>query len=169
MPTARAARRQGPLTALEGAEPALAIGDVAVRHVRLTPDGLAPYLADAHGGFVPWSAVRTLAVEPPSTWWPSPALGDSIGPLLEGVLGGGFSDMEQTPTFPVGIVTTAGDRLEWHATQHYLSGYRRSDARAATRLAEYLVAHPEARVLLGRPTELLERISLLLRGRPRIT
>lgn len=166
MHTARVARRQGPLTALEGDEPALAIGDVAVRSVRLTTEGIARYLGDARAESVPWTRVRALSVQPPRTWWPHPAIGDSIGPILEGLLGGGLGEPGETPTFPVVVETTDGDRLEWRATQHYLSGYRRSDARAATRLAEYLVERADARVLLARPAELIDRIAALVRRRP---
>lgn len=167
MHTARATRRQGPLTALEGSAPALAIGDVAVRNLRLTTDGIARHLGDAQAAFMPWTRVRSVIVQPPTTRWPHPAIGDSIGPILEGLLGGGvLTEGERTPTFPVVIETIDGDRIEWAATQHYLSGYRRADARAATRLAEYLVAHPDARVLLAQPAELLDRIALLLRRPP---
>jgi len=169
MPSARVTRRQGPLTALEGEESALAIGDVAARHVRLTPEGLTAFLADSSAAYVPWAQVRALVVEPPTTWWPYPALGDSIAPLLEGLLGGGasFAEPTETPTFPVRITTDSGD-IEWGVTPHHLSGYRRADARATTRLAEYLVDRPEARVLLSRPAELLDRISALVRVRPPI-
>ncbi|MEV5069871.1 hypothetical protein MRBLMI12_001453 [Microbacterium sp. LMI12-1-1.1] len=164
--TTRVTRRRGPLTALEGPEAALAIGDAAARHVRLTPGGLAPWLGDSPGGFMPWDAVRLLTVQPPTTLWPHPAIGDSVGPLLEGLLSGGGSFVEgaETPTFPV-RVGTAGADIEWGVTQHYLSGYRRAEARATTRLAEYLTDRPEARVLLARPAELLDRIATLVRVR----
>jgi hypothetical protein len=167
MPTTRATRRLGVLTALEGEAPAVAVGDAAVRHVRLTVEGLAPHLADAPTGFVPWGQVRNLSIEAPTTWWPYPALGDSIGPILEGLLGGGsMPDAAGTPTFAVRLTSAEGDRVEWRATQHYLSGYRRGDARAALRLGEYLVARPESRVLLSRPAELLDRVSTLVRRGP---
>ncbi|GAA5196243.1 hypothetical protein [Microbacterium jejuense] len=168
MPTTRATRRLGLLTALEGEAPALAIGDAAARHVRLTTAGLAPHLADSPAGFVPWTRVRALTVDAPTTWWPHPAIGDSIGPVLEGLLGGGGGvlDANETPTFAVGVTTDDGESVEWRATQHYLSGYRRGDARAALRLGEYLVAHPESRVLLARPAELLDRVSALVRRGP---
>ncbi|WP_347977058.1 hypothetical protein [Microbacterium sp. ProA8] len=165
--TTRVTRRRGPLTALEGVEPALAIGDAAARHVRLTPDGLAPWLGESPAGFVPWGEVRLLVVEPPTTWWPHPVIGDSVGPLLEGLLSGGGSFVEgtETPTFPVRVATDGGG-TEWGVTQHYLSGYRRAEARATTRLAEYLTDRPEARLLLARPAELLDRIATLIRVRP---
>jgi hypothetical protein len=167
--TTRITRRRGPLTALEGTEPALAIGDAAARHVRLTPDGLAPWLGESPAGFVPWREVRLLVVEPPTTWWPHPMIGDSVGPLLEGLLSGGGSFVEgtETPTFPVRVATDGGG-TEWGVTQHYLSGYRRAEARATTRLAEYLTDRPEARLLLARPAELLDRIATLIRVRPPI-
>ena len=170
MPAAmRVTRRRGPLTALEGAEPALAIGDAAARHVRLTPDGLALWLGDSPAGFIPWRDVRLLVVEPPTTRWPHPMIGDAVGPLLEGLLSGGGSFVEgtETPTFAV-RVTTDGDVIQWGVTQHHLSGYRRAEARATTRLAEYLIDRPDARVLLARPAELLDRIATLVRVRPPI-
>jgi len=168
MPTMRVTRRLGLLTALEGDRAALAVGDAAARHVRLTTEGLAPHLADAPAGFVPWTRVHGLAIEAPTTWWPYPALGDTVGPILEGLLGGGGSmlDASETPTFAVRLTTADGDRVEWRATQHHLSGYRRGDARAALRLGEYLVAHPESRLLLARPAELLDRVSALVRRGP---
>jgi len=167
MTTTRATRRLGLLTALEGDAASLAVGDAAARHVRLTTAGLAPHLAEAPTGFVPWTRVRSLAIEAPTTWWPYPALGDSIGPILEGLLGGGsMLDASETPTFAVRLTTEDGDRVEWRATQHYLSGYRRGDARAALRLGEYLVARPESRLLLARPAELLDRVSTLVRRGP---
>ena len=170
MQSARATRRRGPLTAIEGATPALAIGDAAVRHVRLTPDGVGLWLGETARELVPWSGVEAIVVEPPTTWWPHPAVGDSVGPILEGLLGGGAAEtLETTPTFPVRIAAVGRDIQEWPITQHYLSGYRPRDARATTRLVDYLVEQPEARVLLARPAELLERVSALVRARPRIT
>jgi hypothetical protein len=169
MQATRATRRRGPLTALDGAAPALAIGDTAVRHVRLTQDGLSVWLGDATGDFVPWTSVQAVVVEPPTTWWPHPAVGDSVGPILEGLLGGGTSEtLETTPTFPVRVAAEGRDILEWRVTQHYLSGYRPRDARATTRLVDYLLDRPDSRVLLSRPTELLDRVAALIRVRPRI-
>ena len=167
MSSTRATRRRGPLTALEGDDPAVAIGDVTARHVRLTPAGLAPWLGNSPAGFVPWVAVRAITVEPPTTRWPHPAIGDSVGPLLDGLLGGGVSMVEpgETPTFPVRVRTEADD-LEWRVTQHYLSGYLRREARATTELVAFLADRAEARVLLGRPADLLDRVSALLRSRP---
>lgn len=169
MDTARVTRRRGPLSALEGAAPALAIGDAAVRHVRLTPDGLARHLADRVSQFVPWGEVHAVTVEPPSTWFPYPALGDTAAAVLGGALGGlELGEASETPTFPVAVMTLDGRRHEWRATQHYLSGYRRADAQATTRLVEYLVARGEARLLLARPAELIDRITALTRPAPRI-
>lgn len=161
-------RRQGPLSALGGALPALAIGDAEVRHVRLRPDGLTLHLGDSPGGFVPWADIREIAVDPPTTWWPHPAVGDTFWPAVEGLLGGGAAtdSIPETPTFPVRITTSGFDVVEWPVTTHYLSGYRRRDAKATVRLVEYLVGRPEARVLLAQPTELLDRISSILRTVP---
>ena len=57
--------------------------------------------------------------------------------------------MTETPTFPVHVRTADGAQLEWSATTHYLSGYRRKDAAMSARLVDHLVAHPEARGLLA--------------------
>ena len=169
MPTVRATRRRGPLTALEGAGPAVAIGDAAARHVRLTPDGLARHVGELQSQFVPWTQVHSVVVTPPATWWPYPAIADLAASLLGGVAGGlELGDGAETPTFVVVIATMDGERLPWRATQHYLSGYRRADAQATTRLVEYLSARAEARLLLGRPAELIDRISALTRLAPRI-
>ena len=169
MPTTRAVRRRGPLTALAGAEPALAIGDAAARHVRLTPEGLARHIGDARSQFLPWAQVHSVTAAPPATWWPYPAISDMLAALLGGVAGGlETGEAAETPTFLVVITTIDGDRLEWRATQHYLSGYRRGDAQATTRLVEYLSARGEARLLLARPAELIDRISALTRIGPQI-
>ncbi|MDW4572149.1 hypothetical protein R8Z57_05075 [Microbacterium sp. M3] len=167
MPTVRATRRRGPMTALEGDAPALAIGDTAVRHVRLTPDGLTRWLGDRHGEIVRWDGVRAVTLEPSTTRWLHPAMVDWAGPMLEGLLGGGLTDHpEAAPTFPVRIAGNDGAVVEWNVTQHYLSGYRPREVRATASLLEYLVARAEARVLLNRPAELLDRISALVRTRP---
>jgi hypothetical protein len=170
MDSLRITRRRGPLSALEGATAAaLAIGDAAARHVRLTPDGLARHIGPTASEFVPWSRVHTVTVDPPSTWFPYPALGDTAAALLGGALGGmELSEAAETPTFLVRIATIDGERDEWRATQHHLSGYRRADAQATARLVEYLAARGEARVLLGRPGELIDRIAALTRAAPRI-
>lgn len=157
--------RVGPLTAIAGSDPALAVGDPAVRHVRLTPRGIAPYLADAPSGFVPWAEIDELQLRVPTTWFPSPALADSIGPLLNGLLTGflvgAAEHPTETPTFDVHITTTDGGLLEWPVTPHYIAGYRRADAATATRLSEHLVTHPEARILLAQPVALLERLDAI--------
>ncbi|MEV4686346.1 hypothetical protein [Microbacterium sp. LWH3-1.2] len=169
MDTARVTRRRGPLSALEGPSPAIAIGDVAARHVRLMPDGLARHIGERASEFVMWAQVHTVTVDPPSTRFPYPALGDTAVALLGGSLGGlEMGETAETPTFVVAVATLDGERREWRATQHYLSGYRRADAQATTRLVEYLVARGEARLLLGRPAELLDRVAALLRPAPRI-
>ncbi len=170
MESETAGRRHGPLTAVEGTAPALAIGDVDVHHVRLAPDGIALHLGATRRDFVAWDTVRDLTVEPPHSWWPHPAMGDTFWPALEGILGGGAAadTVPETPTYPVRITTGEFETLEWDVTTHYLSGYRRRDAHATTRLAEYLIAHPDARVLLAQPDALLDRITSLLRTVPPI-
>jgi|GEM_PF-2291488 len=169
MPTTRVTRRRGPLTALEGTEPAVAVGDASARHVRLTPEGLARHVGEPRSQFVPWARVHTVTVTPPASWWPYPAISDLAAALLGGVAGGlEVGEAAETPTFTVTITTTDGERLEWRATQHYLSGYRRPDAQATTRLMEYLAARGEARMLLARPAELIDRISALTRIGPQI-
>lgn len=169
MPTTRATRRRGPLTALEGAEPFLAIGDTAARHVRLSPEGLSRHIGEPRSQFVPWTQVHAVAVEPPGSWWPYPAISDMAAALLGGVAGGlETGDAAETPTFLVVITTLEGERLGWRATQHYLSGYRRRDAQATTRLVEYLAARSEARMLLARPAELIDRVSALTRIGPQV-
>lgn len=163
-------RRRGPLTALEGERPALAIGDTAARHVRLSSEGVSLWLGKAMTDALRWGSVQAVVVDPPTTWWPHPALGDSVWPILEGLLGGGASEtLETTPTFPVRMAVEGRDILEWRATQHYLTGYRPRDARATTRLVDYLVERPESRALLSRPTVMLDRIAMLVRARSRIT
>jgi hypothetical protein len=167
MDTVRITRRRGPLSALEGATASLAIGDAAARHVRLTPEGLARHIGPTVAEFVPWAQVHAVTVEPPSTWFPYPALGDTAAALLGGAFGGiDMGEAAETPTFTVRIATIDGEQREWRATQHYLSGYRRADAQATSRLVEYLAARGEARVLLARPAELIDRISALTRIGP---
>ncbi|GLJ95213.1 hypothetical protein GCM10017591_12750 [Microbacterium dextranolyticum] len=158
-----AVRRVGVLTALadEGDGAAVALGDVAAHHVRLRSDGLVPAFGAAPSGFVPWRQVRELDADIPATWVPAPAVMDVVGPLLEGVFGGSGS-IAETPTFPVRIVADDGARLEWRATPHYLSGYRRRDAAVAARLLAHLVARADARILLSRPHEMLGRLAQIL-------
>ncbi len=159
-------RRVGVLTALDDElGPAIALGDVAARHVRLRPDGLQPALGAAPSGFVPWTEVRAITAKVPTTWWPHPALGDTVVPLVEGIFGGSTGDIAETPTFPVRLTTTDGAHLEWAATPHYLSGYRRRDAEMASRFLDHLVARSDARVLLARPDDLLARLSDIVRRR----
>jgi len=159
-------RRVGVLTALdEGDGAAVALGDAAARHVRLRSDGLQAALGDAPSGFVPWTRVSAIAADVPTTWWPYPAMGDAVVPLLEGIFGGATGDIAETPTFSVRVTTTDGARLDWVATPHYRSGYRRRDAAAATRLLEHLLARPDARVLLARPDDLLARLGEILHRR----
>lgn len=107
----RALRRVGLLSAVpesDGVDAAVAIGDVAARHVRLTPAGITPYLADAPAGFVPWNEVAGVDVEPPVTWWPHPVLGDTIPAMLEGLFGGGAVEAVETPSFPVRVAVREG-------------------------------------------------------------
>ncbi|WP_315552078.1 hypothetical protein [Microbacterium aurum] len=166
MPSAAVTRRVGPLAAVEGERPALAVGDVDVHHVRLSVAGLTPHLAEAPSGFVPWGDVHEIRLDVPTTWWPHPALGDSVGPVIEGLFGGAAIEVTETPTFPVHVRTADGAQLEWSATTHYLSGYRRKDAAMSARLVDHLVAHPEARGLLAQPVALLDRLAHVLRQPP---
>lgn len=163
MPPTRALRREGLLTALDADEPGLAIGDAAVRHVRLTTRGATAFLGDDPGAFAPWSQIRAIVIDPPTTWAPNPALVDSIGPVIEGLFGGIAGPVEETPTFEVRIDGPHGEAREWRATLHYLSGYRKKDARFASRLLDTLVDRPETRALLGHPAELLERLGKVVR------
>lgn len=158
MPT-RPRRRTGALSAVGGTEPALALGDVAARHVRMTVTGVQPFLGDAPSGFVPWAQVRSIEFAPPTTGWISPVVVDTVAPLLVGIFGGGAAaDVEETPVFTVRVVG-ADDAWEWPATLHHLSGYRRRDADTARRVIDRLVDSADARALLRRPTDLLERIA----------
>jgi len=166
MPSAAVTRRVGPLAAVEGEQPALAVGDVDVHHVRLSVAGLTPHLAEAPAGFVPWADVREIRLEVPTTWWPHPALGDTVVPMIEGLLGGSDMTVAETPTFPVHVRTADGAQLEWPATTHYLSGYRRKDAAMSARLLDHLVAHPGTRVLLAQPVALLDRLAHVPRQPP---
>lgn len=157
-------RRIGALTALDdGDGPAIALGDAAARHVRLRPDGLQPAFGDAPSGFVPWAQVRAVTAEVPTTWWPHPALGDTLVPVIEGIFGGSSGEISETPTFAVRVTTSDGALVEWRATPHYLSGYRRRDATLATRLVDQLLARSDMRVLLARPDDLLDRLGAIVR------
>ena len=78
----------------------------------------------------------------------------------------GSIEVTETPTFPVHVRTADGAQLEWSATTHYLSGYRRKDAAMSARLVDHLVAHPEARGLLAQPVALLDRLAHVLRQPP---
>lgn len=158
-------RREGLLTALEGDLPALAIGDTAVRHIRLEAHGVTYALGDSPTSFTPWADVRRIVIEPSTTWFPNPAIADSVMPVLEGLLGGG-GGVEEAPTFPVRITSAGGEKREWRVTSHYIAGYRRRDAQAATRFVDYLVEHPHARVLLANPAELLDRFAAIARAAP---
>lgn len=169
MPAPVAVRQEGPLVALDAEEPALALGDAAARHVRLSARGLTAFRGGVPGAFVPWRQVRALSSEIPTTRWPNPAVADWIVPVVEGFLGG-VGEVAETPTFPVHIVTTQGDMHEWPATVHYLAGYRRRDAAAANRLIDHLLAQPPSRALLAHPADLLDRLGRVLRfDRRRVT
>lgn len=156
-------RRHRPLTAVEGAQPALALGDVAARHARLTVDGVVRHVGESAVAEVPWSDVIALEAVLTTTRWPHPAIPDVAIPVLIGLLGDGGSASEAAP-LRLELATAAGGE-SWTLESHYVSGYRRADARATTRLLEHLVAVPESRVLLARPGDLLDRISSLLRPR----
>lgn len=164
---ASAARRIGVLTALEGGDGgAVAVGDPAAHHVRLRPDGLRSVFGSGAAGAsapVPWDRVRAVAVDLPTTWWPHPAIGDTVLPVIEGILGGSSGGITETPTFPVRVTVDDGSLIEWRATPHYLSGYRRRDVVLASRFLEHLVARSDARVLLARPDDLLARLGEILR------
>ncbi|WP_431804477.1 hypothetical protein [Microbacterium sp. bgisy203] len=163
MPPTRALRREGLLTALDADEPGLAIGDAAARHVRLTTRGATAYVGDDPGAFAPWSQIRAIVIDPPTTWAPNPALVDSIGPIVEGLFGGIGGIVEETPTFEVRVEGIDGEPRVWRATLHYLSGYRKKDARFASRLIDALVGRPETRALLAHPAELLDRLGKVVR------
>ena len=62
------------------------------------------------------------------------------------------------------VVTTSGESLTWGLSPHYLSGYRRKDARIVVLLVEHLVEHPGSRGLLAHPDELIGRVSAILRA-----
>lgn len=156
-------RRHGPLTALEGGRPALALGDVAARHARLSAHGVARHLGESAVAEVPWSDVIAVEAVLTTTRWPHPAIPDVVIPVIIGLLGDGGSASEASP-LRLDLATTGGGE-SWTLESHYVSGYRRADARATTRLLEHLTAVPESRVLLANPGELLDRISTLLRPR----
>lgn len=155
-------RRVGPLSAVSAPEPALALGDTAVHHVRLGTLGVTLHGGDAPSSFVPWAGIREIQADTPTTWWPHPGVGDTVVAIIEGLLGGSASEASETPTFAVRVLIADGETLEWRATTHYLSGYRRRDAALAAGLLDHLVSRADARVLLARPTALLERVDQIL-------
>ncbi len=161
MASSASSRRVGPLSALRDSEPALALGDTAVRHLRFTRAGVAPYLGAAPGGFTPWSDVDAIDLDIPTTWWPSPAVGDAIAPVVAGLLSGGGEEPTEVPTFPVRISTLGGGVLAYRITPHYLSGYRKKDALVSARAVTLLVARPDVRTLLADPSALLARLAHL--------
>lgn len=161
MVSSASAPRLGPLAAAPGDEPALALGDVAVHHLRFTPDGVVPHLADAPAGFVPWADIREITLDIPTTWWPDPRLGDTVVPLVVGLLGGGIDEASAPPTFAARVGFVEGGDLDYRVTPHYLSGYRKKDAGVAARVVRLLVDRPEVRVLLADPTALLDRLARL--------
>lgn len=158
--------RHGPLTALGGATPALAVGDVDMRHLRLTPAGVAWHRAQTRRVFAPWSDVTRLSIEPPKTWWPNPVVGDWVVPVIEGVLGGGGEVREPEPYFAHVALADAEEEL-WEIDRHHISGYRRSDAAATLRLVEHFSTNPQSRALLAQPEAVIARISAILRSTPR--
>ncbi|MET0297445.1 MAG: hypothetical protein ABW024_08590 [Microbacterium sp.] len=158
--------RHGPLTALAGATPALAIGDVDMRHLRLTPAGVAWHRAETRRVFAPWTDVVRLTVDPPKTWWPNPVVGDWVVPTVEGMLGGGGEVREPEPYFAHVVLAGADEEL-WEIDRHHISGYRRQDALATGRLVEHFAATPGSRALLAQPDAVIARISAILRSAQR--
>jgi hypothetical protein len=155
-------RRLGPLTAIGGVEPALAIADVASRHVRLTAASVTRHLGETALDVVPWDDVAGLALHLPTTRWPHPLLPEHLLPILVGVLGGG-APASESPPLSVEIATAEGVR-SWALESHYTAGYRRGDAQRAVRLLDHLTSTPSSRALLSHPLELLSRLSAIARG-----
>lgn len=155
--------RHGPLTALEGTAPALAVGDVLVRHLRLTPAGVAWHAGDVRREFVPWVDVDRLSVDVPKTWMPHPLVSDWTRSIIETALGGG-ADYHHVEPYFARVAIRGGDEELWEVDRHYVSGYRRRDARAAARLVDHLGTEPSSRALLAQPSEIIARISTVLRA-----
>lgn len=153
--------RHGPLTALGGRAPALAVGDIQLRHLRLTAAGVAWHAGERRLEFVPWIDVEGLAVDVPHTWGPHPAVSDWTRSIIETALGGGGEFREPEPYFA--RVALGGVEELWEVDRHYLSGYRRRDARTAARLVEHLGAASSSRALLAQPDEIITRITTILR------
>lgn len=161
MALSASAGRLGPLSVVDGAEPALALGDVAVRHLRFTPVGVIPHLAAAPIGFVPWTNVIGIELDIPTAWFPHPGFADTVVPLVVALLGGGPEEPSETPTFSARLGAVEGGDLEYRITPHYLSGYRKKDAAIAARVVNLLADRPEVRGLLADPTALLARLAYL--------
>ncbi|RLK46673.1 hypothetical protein [Microbacterium telephonicum] len=160
------ASRLGPLTAVAAAGagvPAVAIGDVAVRHVRLTTGGVELWDGTHAQEAVVWDEVVELRTDLPTTILPSPRLADSVGPVLLGILGGGYVSEPNRAAVTV-RTRSAGDR-EWEIDGHHVTGYRRRDAAVAVRLAQRLVDDAPSRALLAVPDELIARIGVRIHPR----
>ncbi|MCT9819698.1 hypothetical protein N3K63_05285 [Microbacterium sp. W1N] len=143
--------------------PAVAIGDVAVRHVRLTTSGVELWQGAEPHEAVAWGEVADVELDLPTTRLPSPLLADSIGPVLLGVLGDAYT-AEPNPV-TARVVTRSAGAQEWELDGHHVTGYRRRDAELTERLVARLVAEPDARVLLAVPGELLARLGTVARPR----
>lgn len=159
-------RRHGALTALGGTAPALAVGDVQIRHLRFTPAGVAWHRGETRLLFVPWADVEAIAIDPPKTRWPHPSARDWTMSFLAVALGGAGEPSEPEPYF-ARMTQRDGDEELWEVDRHYISGYRRRDAHAASRLVEYVSTSPTSRALLAQPDEILDRISVILRSTQR--
>lgn len=149
------APRHGPLTATADG---IAIGDVAVRHVRLGVDGVSGWVGDEQKAALPWTDVLGVRFSPPTTFWPWPGIQETAGSLLLAVLGdvSPFGEIEQ---YPVVITVASGDEVTWEVDPHYISGYRRSHARSAQRIVELLTSSEESRKLLAHPADALTRLA----------
>jgi len=154
--------RHGPLMSLAGATPALALGDVEMRHLRMTPAGVAWHRAETRREFALWADVARISVDPPATWWPHPLVGDWVVPMIEGVFGGGGEVREPEPYF-AHVRIGEGDEELWEIDRHYISGYRRRDAQSTARLVDHLASTPGSRALLAHPDAVIARISAIVR------
>ncbi len=164
MPTS-VARRVGVLTALDDTDGRPSPSGMLPRVTSAcAPTACSPRSGTPPPASYPGGRCAPVVADVPATWWPHPAVGDTLVPLIEGIFGGSSGEISETPTFPVRVTTDDGTVVEWRATPHYLSGYRRRDAALARRLVDHLVAAPEARVLLARPDDLLARLGEILRA-----
>lgn len=160
------ASRLGPLTAVAAAcsgIPAVAIGDVAVRHVRLTTGGVELWDGTRAQEAVVWAEVAELRPDLPTTILPSPRLADSVGPVLLGLLGDGY--VSEPSRAAITVRTRSAGEREWEIDGHHVTGYRKRDAELAGRLAQRLVDDAASRALLAVPDELIARIGVRIHPR----